>query len=97
MSDDPREILRDAGVECAVNGEISDFWPDGIPRRATTHVLDNYPYQVWGWAQSKRIALLESEVEKLKWQRDEAVRVTEFSLGEWPDMAADLDRRWDER
>ena len=82
---DPREILKSAGVECA---EVDD-WPLAI---ATIKAHTGYPNMAD--AMNDAILALSRLVAKYKWQRDFAVDVGEEYGG--LDFS-DLDRDWERR
>lgn len=87
MSEDPREILKSAGVECA---EVDALYVDG---RYDMGKVDDYADDV--------ILALARLVAKYKWQRDEDIRIGYVGGDPAPDVfadaVADLERRWEER
>jgi hypothetical protein len=112
MTDDPREILKRAGIECPeldmlqttkeADGILyEDLAEDALlalARLAAKFKLcDEYA--------DRRLAEVKAEAERYKWQRDEAVMhlgdgweiVTDWGPAVFADDLAKIERRWEER
>ena len=86
MTDDPREILKEAGVECAKLDEYV--------RVKDADAEDFEPWTATNDSAETLILALSRLVAKYKWQRDQAI----VMIGDNPSALRDhLNARWNER
>ncbi|MFA6358858.1 MAG: hypothetical protein WCY09_09410 [Candidatus Omnitrophota bacterium] len=94
MTDDPRDILKEAGVEVPEVERWSGLRPveDQLPKHSVGSVLLRQTKCIGGDA----ILALSRLVAKYRWQRDTVMADWESQEGPgWGDVAG-LDRRWEE-